>query len=264
MELGLAGKTALVTGSSRGIGKGIALALAAEGARIMLTGRDLAALEATAEEVARVGGAKRNRVALHVGDLAAPGEPERLAAAAQEALGSLDILVANAGATKRGDFFQLSDADWAAGFALKFFAHMRLARAAWPMLKAAQGSLVAIVGAGGRTPSADFAIGSSVNAACLALMKALADIGLRDGVQVNAINPGHVETARFHGRLKAHMAEKGLDEAAAREDIRRGLAISRLGTVEDVGALAAFIVSPRGRWMHGAVVDIDGGQTKTL
>lgn len=264
MELGLAGKTALVTGSSRGIGKGIAVALAAEGARVMLAGRDRAALEATAREVAALGGAKRNRVEAHVGDLAADGEPERLAAAAKDAFGTLDILVANAGATKRGDFFHLSDADWAAGFGLKFFGHMRLARAAWPLLKAAKGSLLAIVGAGGRTPSADFAIGSTVNAACLAFTKVLADIGHKDGVQVNAINPGHVETARFHGRLKLHMAERGVDEPTAREEIRRGLLITRIGTVEDVGSLAAFMVSPRGRWMHGSIVDIDGGQTKTL
>jgi 3-oxoacyl-[acyl-carrier protein] reductase len=264
MELGLAGKTALVTGSSRGIGKGIALALAAEGARVMLTGRDSAALDATAREIAALGGAKRNKIHIHVGDLGLADEPQRLADAAKDAFGTLDILVNNAGATKRGDFFALSDGDWQAGFGLKFFGHMRLARAAWPMLKAARGSVLAIVGAGGRTPSADFSIGSTVNAACLALSKALADIGQRDGVQVNAINPGHVETARFFGRLKQHMAETGLEEAAARADIVRGIGATRLGKVEDVAALAAFIVSPRGRWLHGAIVDIDGGQTKTL
>jgi 3-oxoacyl-[acyl-carrier protein] reductase len=95
-------------------------------------------------------------------------------------------------------------------------------------------------------------------------MKALAEVGIRDGVQVNTINPGSVDTDRFKGRLALITKKTGLDEAAAIEHHRRELAITRFGKPEDVAALAAFIVSPRGRWIHGAAIDIDGGQVDPL
>jgi 3-oxoacyl-[acyl-carrier protein] reductase len=260
MQLGLAGKVALVTGSSRGIGRGIALSLAEEGVRLMLTGRDRGALEEVAGAVRTCGAEAR----FHAGDLREPAEVERLLAAVRAGFGTLDILVNNAGATKRGDFFALSDADWQDGYALKFFAHVRLARAAWPLLRASGGSVLAIIGVGGRTPTADFTIGSAVNASCMAFAKALADIGKRDGVQVNAINPGHVETERFRRRLDELMTTTRLDEPAAREHYREMLAITRIGQPADIGALSTFVVSPRGRWLHGALIDMDGGQTVTL
>jgi len=260
MELGLKQKVALVTGSSRGIGRAIASELAAEGARVMLAGRDEAALAEAAAAIEKAGG----EAGLHAGDLREPAEAGRLLAALEARFGALDILVNNAGATKRGDFFALSEADWQDGFALKFFAHVRLARAAWPLLQASKGAVLAIVGVGGRTPSADFTIGSSVNAACLAFTKALADIGKSCGVQVNAINPGAVETARFRRNLEALMAKSGLDEAAARERHRAEHGSTRIGQPADIAGLASFILSPRGRWLHGAIVDMDGGQTRTL
>jgi NAD(P)-dependent dehydrogenase (short-subunit alcohol dehydrogenase family) len=157
----------------------------------LLTARDRAALEATAQSIRSLG----RRAEIHVADLRGDGEPARLASLAKDRFGRLDILVNNAGANRRGDFFALTDADWAAGFDLKFFAQVRLCRAAWPLLKEAGGSIVAIAGIGGRAPVADYMIGSSVIGAQLAFMKALADLGKRDGVQVNSINPGSVDTA---------------------------------------------------------------------
>jgi 3-oxoacyl-[acyl-carrier protein] reductase len=176
----------------------------------------------------------------------------------------LDILVNNAGATTRGPFLTLTDAAWQDGFALKFFAHVRLARAAWPLLSDSGGSLVTIAGIGGREPTADFTIGSSVNAACIAFTKALADLGKEAGVQVNAINPGHVDTDRLQHRLQNMMREHNLDEAAARERYRRDLGITRLGLPQDIAGLTAFIASRHGRWLHGATIDIDGGQLGML
>src|SRR5271155_3578662 len=177
MELGLKGKTALVTGSSRGIGRGIALGLADAGCDVMLTGRDAKALD----EVAAAIRAKGCRAAVVVLDLREPGAPEKLIERVKSELGGLDILVDNAGATKRGDFLGLTDADWQDGFALKFFAHVRLARAAWPLLMERRGSLISIGGTGGRKPTAKFSIGSSVNAAVAAFSKCLADRGQEDG-----------------------------------------------------------------------------------
>jgi 3-oxoacyl-[acyl-carrier protein] reductase len=174
--------------------------------------------------------------------------------------GRLDILVNNAGHTKRGDFFKLSDEDWQDGFALKFFAHVRLARAAWPLLAESKGSIVVIGGTGGKQPTANSIIGSSVNAACLAFTKALAELGMKAGVQVVILSPGHVDTDRLQLRIDALKKETGLDEAGARARYRDMLGITRLGTVPDVAGFVAFIASPHGRWLHGVSVDLHGGQ----
>ncbi|MGA8610138.1 MAG: SDR family oxidoreductase [Xanthobacteraceae bacterium] len=256
----LAGKVALITGSSRGIGRGIALEQAAAGCDVMLTGRDSAALQSVADEIC----ALARKSAVHAADLTAEGEPAALVEAHTRAFGRLDILVNNAGGTRRGSFFQQTEQDWRTGFELKFFAHVRLCRLAWPLLKAAQGSVVFIDGVGARAPVADYMIGASVVGASLAFMKALADLGKQDGVQVNAVNPGSVTTDRFRHRLDTIMRKTGLDEAAAMERHRRELDITRFGTPEDIAALVRFVVSPRGRLLHAAAIDVDGGQSVPL
>ena len=260
MNLDLKHKAALVTGSSRGIGRGIALALAAEGCDLLLTGTDTAALRDASAAVAAHG----NRVDTLAIDLRQDDAPTALVAAARKSFGRLDVLVNNAGTTKRGDFLALSDADWQDGYALKFFAHVRLARAAWPLLKESAGTLVTIGGTSGRVPAAGFTIGSSVNAACAAFSKALADLGKTDGVQVNCIHPSYVETERFWRRLKADMERTGKSEAEVREWHRKDIGVTRIGMPEDVAGLVAFIVSARGRWLHGATIDMDGGEVRAL
>src|SRR5271170_2844243 len=260
MELGLNGKTALVTGSSRGIGRGIAEALAAEGCDLMLTGRDEKALEEAASAIR----AKGRRAASSTLDLREPGVTEKLIDHVKREFGGLDILVNNAGATKRGDFLALTDADWEDGYALKFFAHMRLARAAWPILKERRGSIIAIGGTGGRKPTAEFTIGSSVNSAVAAFSKALADRGKEDGVQVNCIHPSMVETDRLWRRIKAEMERTGGPEEKVRAELCRNFGITRFGTVEDVADMITFLVSSHATWMHGATIDLDGGEIPTL
>ena len=260
MELGLRNKVALVTGASRGIGQGIAMSLADEGCDLMLTGRDEAALKGVAADVVKKG----RKAAYSVLDLRTEGSEKTLVEAVRATFGRLDVLVNNAGATKRGDFFTLTNADWQDGFALKFFAHVRLTREVWPMLKAQKGSMVTIAGIGGKEPEAPFTIGSSVNAACVAFSKAMADIGKTDGVQVNCIHPSYVDTERFARRVKADMERTGKSEAEVREWHRADIGTIRLGTTDDVANLVAFIVSPRGRWLHGATVDLDGGEVKAF
>jgi len=172
--------------------------------------------------------------------------------------------VNNAGRTRAGQFQELSDELFLDGFALKYFACVRLSRLFWPLLKTAQGHIVNVVGGAARTPEPEFLIGSSVNAAVAAFTKALADLGKTDGVQVNCIHPSYVDTERFARRVKADMARTGESEADVREWHRKDIGIIRLGTTDDVAGLVAFMVSPRGRWLHGATIDLDGGEIRTV
>jgi len=252
----LAGKTAIVTGASRGIGEAIALRLGAEGASVALCARDRQLLESNAASI-RAEGSRALTVPL---DLREAASAQSLVGAALVEFGGIDIVVNCAGATKRGDFEALTDDDWTDGYALKMFGAVRVTRAAWPHLRARSGSVVNIAGVGGRTPGPQFTIGGSVNAALLAFTKALADVGLTDGIQVNAINPGPVRTARLEKRLAAIDSDPDVAEAA----FIRAEKITRIGEPSDIAALVSFILSPAGRLLHGSLIDMDGGSTKSL
>jgi NAD(P)-dependent dehydrogenase (short-subunit alcohol dehydrogenase family) len=256
----LNGTTSIVTGASRGIGCGIAKRFAAEGSRVVLSARDQGLLDQAVGEIRATGGTAA-AIAL---DLRLADTPQRLVDFAVAEYGGLDIVVNNAGATKRGNFLELTDAEFADGFALKYFGAMRVSRAAWPHLKTSRGSLLFISGAGGRTPGAEFAIGGSVNAALLSLTKALAELGIEDGVQVNCINPGPVRTARYTVRLNAFAQQLGVEPAQAESEYVREHRVTRIGEVEDIAALAAFVVSPEGRLLQGSLIDMDAGSTKTI
>lgn len=260
MNLELSGRVALVTGSSRGIGAGIALALADEGCDLILTGRDNAALASVADSIR----AKGRRASICTADLRDFNAASALVELVRKDFGRLDILVNCAGATKRGDFLELSDEDWADGFALKFFAHVRLSRQLWKFLKESGGSVVIIGGTSGRIPHADFAIGSTVNAAQAAFGKALADLGKSDGVKVNTVHLGHIDTDRLVRRVKIEMSRTGQTEEAVRRDFCKTAGINRFGTTADVADLVAFIVSKRATWLHGATIDLDGGEIPAL
>jgi NAD(P)-dependent dehydrogenase (short-subunit alcohol dehydrogenase family) len=253
-------RVAIVTGASRGIGRAIALRLAREGMSAVLAARDAAMLEEAVREIQAAGG----RAASIPLDLRLSETPAQLVNFALESFGRIDIVVNNAGATRRGDFLALTDDDWTDGFALKFYGAVRLTRGAWPHLKAQAGSVVHISGIGGRTPGREFTIGGSVNAALLSFTKALADLGIADGVQVNAINPGAIRTGRLRGRLDRIAKEAGVDFATAERKFIEQSGITRIGEPEEIAELVAYLVSPRGRFLQGSLIDIDGGQTKTI
>lgn len=257
MDLQLNDKVAIVTGASRGIGRAIALELARERMQLVLVARSRDLLE---ELAVAIGG----KCLVQVADLRQSNAAAQVVQAASRRFGRIDVLVNNAGATKRGDFLQLSDADWEDGFALKFFGAMRLCRAAWPFLVASQGSIINIAGVGGRTGSADFTIGGSVNSALLNLTKALAHRGQTDGVRVNTINPGAIATERLQRRIKTVAAEKGLDDEAAAKVMVQKLGIVRFGTPEEIGRSVAFLASPASSYCQGAILDVDGGETRTV
>jgi 3-oxoacyl-[acyl-carrier protein] reductase len=260
VDLNLSGKVAIVTGASRGIGRAIASRLADEGMTVAAAARDEARLRDLSTEVEGRGG----RMMVFAADLSAPAAPAAFVAAAMERFGRIDLVVNNAGATKRGDFLALTEQDWTDGFGLKFFAAVRLCRAAWPHLVVSRGSVVNIVGVGGRTGNAEFTIGGSVNAAVLNLTKCLADRGVKDGVRVNAINPGSIKTERLTVRVRTLAGEKGISEDEAAKVMTTHMGVSRFGEPDEIADAVAFLASDRAAYIQGAILDIDGGLTRTL
>ena len=257
MDDGLAGKVALVTGASRGIGQAIAERLVRAGMKVALVARTKAELDAN---VARLGA---NAFA-YAADLRDAGACASALDATLAHFGHLDLLVNNAGATKRGAFAELADADFLDGFALKFHGAVRMTRAAWPALKARGGAIVNIVGAGGKTPAADFTIGGPVNAALMNFTKAMAQLGNREGVRVNAINPGSIETQRLTGRIEAAARAAGIGVDEARKRNLAELGVPRFGTPAEIAEVVAFLAGDRAGYMQGALVDVDGGMGRGL
>ena len=253
-----AGKVVVVSGGSRGIGRAIAKAFAAEGAQTVLAAGSAANLAEGAKAVAAAGGPAPLTVA---GDLRSLQGCEQLFAAVNDKFKRCDVLVNNAGATKGGKFADLPDEAWQDGFALKFFATVRLTKLFWPLLKASHGSIINIIGGAARTPGPDFLIGGSVNAAMANFAKGLTAMGNRDDINVNVIHPGQTNTDRIRqlheqfAKAQGKTVEQVNAEALAKSGLRR------IGEPEDIAALAVFLASSKGRHIQGTAIAVDGGGT---
>jgi 3-oxoacyl-[acyl-carrier protein] reductase len=228
---------------------------------LYLVARDSAKLQDVADSLVKTANIN---VQVLSADLRDPDAPRQAIAAAVGHFGRLDLLVNNAGATKRADFFSLTEEDWQDGFALKFHGYVRMTRAAWPHLRFSKGSIVNIVGIGSRAGSAEFTIGGSVNVALLNFTKAMADIGIKQGVRVNAVNPGLIETDRFSRNVERVMRENGLERQAALAFLLSSHGTTRVGRPDEVGCLVAYLASSKADFIQGCVIDIDGGATRSL
>jgi NAD(P)-dependent dehydrogenase (short-subunit alcohol dehydrogenase family) len=261
MKLDLNGKVALVTGANRGIGSAIATELARESMHLCLVARDSAKLREVAENLRATANIN---VLVFPADLRESAAPGQAIAAAVAHFGRLDLLMNNAGATRRADFFGLTEEDWQDGFALKFHGYVRMTRAAWPHLRSSCGSIVNIAGIGSRTGSAEFTIGGSVNVALLNFTKAMADIGITQGVRVNAVNPGLIATDRFTRNVERVMHDLGCSRDEAVQFLLSSHGTTRVGRPEEIGCLVAYLASAKADFIQGSIMDIDGGATRSL
>ncbi len=251
MDLHLAGKRALVTGGSKGIGRASAEVLAEEGCDVVLIARDLAALE---EAAAAVQSRRQVHVETLVADLSRQAEVERVAASA----GAVDILVNNAGAIPPGGLLAVDDATLRAAWDLKVFGFISLCRALYPVLKARQGVVVNVIGAAGETFDPGYIAGVAGNAALMAFTRALGRGAHADGVRAVAINPGPVATARLE-RLLRHRAATELGDADRWLDLCKGMPFGRPAQPTEIAAAVTFLASPRSAYTNGTVLTINGG-----
>jgi NAD(P)-dependent dehydrogenase (short-subunit alcohol dehydrogenase family) len=257
MDLLLSNQVAIVTGASRGIGRAIAETISTEGMKIVLVARSGPDLETVAASLA-------TESLVQAVDLRKPESAEQVVAETIRRFGKIDLLVNNAGATRRGDFLALTDEEWKDGFDLKFFGAMRLSRAAWPYLQRNEGRIVNIIGVGGRSGSAEFTIGGTVNAALMNLTKALADRGVQEGVRVNAVNPGSIATDRLQIRIRNYARDKKIPVEEAAKQLPREMKIFRFGDPAEIARAVAFLASPQASYIQGVILDVDGGATRAL
>src|ERR1041385_3111009 len=257
---GCSGKVVVVTGGSRGIGKAIAASFARQGAQTVLAASSQANLDKAAQEI----GNAWPRPLTFAGDLKKLENCEALHAFVKEKTGRCDVLVNNAGATRSGNFLEMPDEAFLDGFALKYFACVRLSKLFWSMLKEREGKVVNIIGGAARTPDALFTIGGSVNAAMANFSKGLSGLGKKDGVNVNVIHPGLTETDRVITLLQQRAQASGITPDEARKQLMAKDGLRRIGQPEDVAELALFLASERARHIQGAAISVDGGQTTGL
>ncbi len=252
MDLGLKGKTALVTGGSKGIGRAVAEALAAEGCALHLAARTEADLARAQGEIEAAHGVA---VAIHPLDLSLGDNARRLAAA----VGEIDILVNNAGAIPGGDIVAVDEATWRRAWDLKVHGYINLIREIYPAMCArGRGVIVNVIGNAGARPRAGYIAGSVGNAGLMALTLALGAESLDHGVRVVAINPGPIETERLVA-LQRTAAERELGDAERWRELMKRLPAGRPGTPEECAQVVAFLASERASWISGCVIPVDGG-----
>src|SRR5580698_8187565 len=251
---------AIVTGASQGIGRAAALRLARDFSAVVLVARNKEELERISSAV-QAAGADSLICAV---DLREPQSAAVVVKATLDRFGRIDALLNIAGAVPQIDLFEMTDEQWEDGMALKLHGARRLTVCAWEALKASNGSVVLISGSAALDPKPGFAAVAVVNAAIIALAKAFAEQGIKDGVQVNSVVPGAVMTGRRRSFLEKWAPAHSMTYDEAVKKFPGEVGIARFGKPEEIAELMAFIVSPAAKWMTGASVRMDGGEVKSI
>lgn len=252
MDLKLAGKTALITGASKGIGRATALTMAAEGVSLHLAARSGEELERLKAEIL---GKHKVTVTLHPGDLSTTDSMVKLAQKA----GDVDILFNNAGDIPAGTVEALTDADWRRGFDLKVFGYINLTREIYTrMLKRGSGVIINDIGNSGENWDYNYVAGSTGNAALMSFTKAVGGVSLDHGIRVVGVNPGPIATDRMV-RMMKRRAKDNLGDEGRWQEYLSDYPGGRMGTDQEVADLVTFLASPLAGYITGTIITIDGG-----
>jgi 3-oxoacyl-[acyl-carrier protein] reductase len=260
MDLGLSGKTALVTGASRGLGFATALLLAQEGARVAINGRDAQRLEQARQKIADETGAEVVTIAGDVGQAAVPAQ---VVDQTLSRLGGLDILITNTGGPTPGPFEAMDDSAWMRAIDVCLMAHVRLIRASLPALrKSNAASVLTITSISVKQPIPNLVLSNSVRAATVALTKSLAlELG-RDGIRFNSILPASTETERLNDLFVNRAKANGTTVDEERQKQADASPLMRISTPDEFARAAVFIVSPAASYLTGVMLPVDGGLYK--
>lgn len=252
MELNLRGKTALITGASKGIGLSSAECLAEEGVNVILVARTQADLDAARQRIA----ARWNvNVRVHAYDLADSGNVDRLVAEHPD----IDILVNNAGAIPGGTLQEITEDRWRAAWDLKVFGYVNMCRRFYAEMKArGHGVIINVLGVAGEKMDATYIAGSTGNAALMAFTKAMGGNAPNDKLRVVGINPGAIATERLVTMMQKR-AQDRLGDAGRWEELMTPLPFGRAGKPEEIGWMVAFLASDKSAYTTGTIVTIDGG-----
>ena len=251
---------AIVTGASQGIGRATAERLAKDFFAVALAARNEEALREVAANV-KSKGAEPLRFPL---DLRKRDSAEILVKKTLDRFGRIDALLNIAGAVPQIDLFEMTDEQWQDGLELKLHGARRLTVLAWDALRASKGSVVLISGSAALDPKPGFAAVATINAAIIALAKAFAEQGIKDGIQVNSVVPGAVMTGRRKSFMERGAPEHGMSVEEAIKKFPEEAGISRYGKPEEIADLMAFLVSPAAKWLTGASIRMDGGEVKGI
>jgi 3-oxoacyl-[acyl-carrier protein] reductase len=249
---------AIVTGASQGIGRATALRVAHDFSVVVLAARNEDNLRAVAKEVTDAGA----EAFVFADDLSKPEAAKRLVDETVGHYGRIDALLNIAGAVPGIDLMEMTDEQWANGAELKLHGARRITLQAWEALKRSRGAVVFMSGTAALEPKAAIAAVGVINAAIDALAKAFAERGIADGVQVNSVLPGAVLTERRRSMLQRFATQRGISVEQAIEQFPEKAGIARLGIPEEIAGLMAYLVSPEARWLTGASIRMDGGETK--
>ena len=255
VDLGLGNRTCLVTGSTAGIGLETARLLAAEGARVVVTGRSETSVERARTDVGAVLGL--------AADLSDPGAPPRLVEEVQRAVGPVECLVNNVGLAHQTSFDELSDDDWERLWQLNVMSYVRAIRAVLPsMRERGYGRIVNVSSTAGKRPSKEMPNYSVTKAAVLSLSRLVADVYAKDGILCNAVTPGPTASPAWlaPGGLADQAAERsGKARDDVLESVGKGRPLGRMARPEEIAAVIVFLCSERASYVTGAAWSADGG-----